>query len=250
MVADSHVMLGRLKVEDGMSGEHLIVEVEIAAPHEAVWQALREPARLKQWFGWDAPTLDEEISFIFIDGTTVDAAAGTLSFGEWEGNSDRMQISQRDGKTLLRMLRTGPTPAGGWAAANDEVYEGWITFLQQLKFYLELHGSDARRTLRFASKTGPGAIEAVGLLGVGEAGSRYERTLAPGDMASGEVWHWSRHQVGVLVEQWGDGLLVAADQAGGGGTALLTVYGLSDAEFEGLERRWRTWWDAAYAADR
>jgi hypothetical protein len=226
--------------------EELIVEMDIAAPRELVWQALRDPVRLREWFGWEAPTLDEEIRFIFVDGVAADEAAGTISFGEWEGSSDRLQLNEQDGGTRLRAVRTGPAPAEGWAAANDEVYEGWITFFQQLRFYLELHRSDVRRTLRFASKTGRGAIETVGLLGVGEAGSHYERSLSPGDSVSGEVWHWSRHQLGVLVEQWSGGLIVVADQAGGGGTALLTVYGLSDAEFEALEQRWRTWWEATY----
>ncbi len=67
-----------------------------------------------------------------------------------------------------------------------------------------------------------------------------------GDRVSGDVWHRSRHQLGVLVEQWSGGLIVVADRTGGGGTALLTVYGLSDAEFEALGVRWRTWWEAAY----
>jgi len=48
------------------------------------------------------------------------------------------------------------------------------------------------------------------------------------------------------VEQWSGGLIVVADRTGGGGTALLTVYGLSDAEFEALGVRWRTCRTAAY----
>jgi hypothetical protein len=229
-----------------MSEGHVIVEMEIAAPWAVVWQALRDPRTIRQWFGWEAASLDEEIKFIFIDGATVDEAAGSIAFGEWQGNTDRIEIIDTDGSTSLRMVRTGPAPAAGWGAAYDDVYEGWITFFQQLRFHLELHRSDERRTLWFSSDTGPGTIEAVGLIGVGEAGSRYERELSPGDRVSGDVWHWSRHQLGVLVEQWSGGLIVVADRTGGGGTALLTVYGLSDAEFEALGNRWRTWWAASY----
>ncbi len=229
-----------------MSEDHRITEVEIAAPRDVVWRALREPAEIRNWFGWEAPTLDEEIRMIFVDGAEADAAKGIIQFGEWEGVSDRFELSERDGKTVVGVVRHGTPPAEGWGVGYDEVVEGWITFCQQLRFYLETHRGDMRRTLWFSAKTGPGTIEAVGLIGIGEAGSRYERELSPGDRVSGDVWHWSRHQLGVLVEQWSGGLIVVADRTGGGGTALLTVYGLSDAEFDALGARWRTWWGAAY----
>lgn len=31
----------------------VICEVVVAAPADAVWHALREPAELRRWFGWD-----------------------------------------------------------------------------------------------------------------------------------------------------------------------------------------------------
>ena len=31
----------------------VVVDVTIAALIDEVWQALRDPARLAQWFGWD-----------------------------------------------------------------------------------------------------------------------------------------------------------------------------------------------------
>jgi hypothetical protein len=233
-------------MEDVVSEEHPIVAMEIAAPRDVVWRALREPEQIAQWFGWEAPSLAEEIKFIFVDGATADEAAGTISFGEWEGNTDRIEIAAVGERTSFRMVRRGPVPAEGWGVAYDEVYEGWITFFQQLRHYLERHRGDRRRTLWFSSKSGPGTIEAIGLIGAGAAGTRCERELSPGDRVSGEVWHWSRHQLGVLVEEWSGGLIVVADRTGGGGTALLTVHGLDDAEFAALENRWRTWWGTAY----
>jgi len=232
-----------------MSEEHRIAEVLIGAPRAVVWQALRDPAEIRNWFGWEAPTLEEEIRMIFLEGATADEQAGTVQFGEWQGVSDRFELDERDGGTLLGVVRRGPVPAAGWDAAHDEVIEGWITFLQQLRLYLEAHRSDARRTLRLSSRTGPGPIEATGLIGVGQVGSHYAHDLSPGDQVAGDVWHWSRHQLAVTVEQWNGGLLVAADRQGGGGSVLLTVYGLNDTEFSGLETRWQTWWDAAYPAN-
>ena len=227
-----------------MSAEK-IAEVEIAASRAVVWQALRDPVQIRNWFGWETPGLGEEIEMIF-GGAAEDETAGTVEFGEWQGVADRFELTERDGKTVLSVVRTGPVPEGGWGATYDEVIEGWISFIQQLRLYLEQHREDRRRTMWFASKSGPGAIEALGLIGAGEVGSRYSRALSSGDEVSGDVWHWGRHQVGVLVEQWSGGLVIAADRTGGGGTALLTVYGLSDAEFDALETRWRTWWEAAY----
>ena len=228
-----------------MSEEHKIAEVEIAAPRAVVWQALREPGEVRRWFGWETPDIEAEIKMIFVDGAEADEAAGTIQFGEWEGVADRFELGERDGKTVLSVLRTGTPPDGGWEASHNEVVEGWTSFIQQLRLYVETHRGDTRRTLWLSSKSGPGAIEALGLIGVGAAGSHYARELSPGDEVSGEVFFWSRPQVGVVVAEWSGGLLIAGDRAAGG-TALLTVYGLSDAEFAGLETRWKTWWSAAY----
>ena len=43
----------------------VVAEVVIAAPADAVWRALREPAEIRRWFGWDYDGLDAEIEFIF-----------------------------------------------------------------------------------------------------------------------------------------------------------------------------------------
>jgi len=230
-----------------MSEEHRIAEVEIAAPRDVVWQALRDPVEISRWFGWETPDIEAEVRMIFVDGAQADEGRGIIRFGEWEGVGDRFELGERNGRTVLSVVRTGAPPEGGWEASHDEVVEGWTSFIQQLRLYLETHRADTRRTLRFSSRTGPGAIEALGLIGVGAVGSHFARELTPGDEVSGEVWFWSRHQVGVVVAEWGGGLLIAGDRPAGG-TALLTVYGLSDSEFEGLERRWRTWWEAAYAS--
>lgn len=228
-----------------MKEEHKVAEVEIAAPRNVVWQALRDPAEIRRWFGWETPDIEAEIAMIFVDGAEADEETGVIQFGEWEGVADRFELSERDGRTVLSVVRSGTPPEGGWEASHNEVIEGWTSFIQQLRLYLETHRGDTRRTLYLSSKTGPGAIEALGLLGVGVAGSHYARDLSPGDAVSGEVLFWSRRQVGVVVAEWSGGLLIAGDRPAGG-TALLTVYGLSDAEFGAIETRWKTWWSAAY----
>ena len=41
-----------------MSDSEVLVELAIAAPADTVWRAMRDPARIAQWFGWDATTLE------------------------------------------------------------------------------------------------------------------------------------------------------------------------------------------------
>jgi hypothetical protein len=39
----------------------------------------------------------------------------------------------------------------GWDGVYDEVNEGWLTFFQQLRFYLERHPGQERRTVHVAT---------------------------------------------------------------------------------------------------
>jgi hypothetical protein len=57
------------------------------------------------------------------------------------------------------------------------------------------------------------------------------------------------------VDNWGDGLLVLADQPvnpfrpDGGTMALLTTYGLDETALYALETRWGGWWKQHRAPD-
>ena len=91
---------------------------------------------------------------------------------------------------------------------------------------------------------GPGAP------GVGE---RYEARLpAAGATAaediSGEVWFRTEHQVGLTVDEWGDGLLVVADERDPErpGSVLATTFG---DDHEAFERRHEAWQDRWFAVE-
>ena len=45
---------------DAAAPPRVVVDVTIAAPIERVWQALRDPALVAQWFGWDYDKLVDE----------------------------------------------------------------------------------------------------------------------------------------------------------------------------------------------
>jgi uncharacterized protein YndB with AHSA1/START domain len=141
----------------------VVVEVAIAAPVETVWRALRDPREIRRWFGWDHDGLDEEIRFIFVEHATADDEAHVLDGAE----GGTIALEPQGDRTVVRVTRA--TSSEGY----DEINEGWLTFLQQLRFYLERHPGRDRRTVHVAT--------------------------------TGEEWFSSEHQRGVLRD---DGTLV------------------------------------------
>jgi hypothetical protein len=123
-----------------------VVEVEIAAPFEAVWRALRDPAEIRRWHGWDYDGLDEEIDAIYLSGADADQSAGTIDL---RGADTRIAVEERDGRTAVSVLK-GSDPLSEDDSRGltpfDEIDEGWITFVNQLRFALERHPGRERRT--------------------------------------------------------------------------------------------------------
>jgi hypothetical protein len=202
-----------------------IVEVPIAAPVDEVWRWLRDPERIRRWHGWEYDGLDEEIRAIYLDGAEADEGARRLGFA---GVGTTFEVEEpAAGRTRLRV--TEPAPVGD--DTFDEVAEGWITFVHQLAFALEEHPDEERRTLHLADATS--GVEA------GAPGEAFEVTTPWGDRLSGTVRYRTANQVGLRVEQFGDGLLVQhAPPPRGSGRAILTLYGFDDAALAALEERW------------
>jgi hypothetical protein len=122
----------------------LIAEVTIGAPLPVVWNAFREPAELRRWFGWEHDEqggLDAEIDFIFVQKAVADEAAGTIDCGVGV-----FHLEDHGDETSVRLTREPPEGHTDWAGIYDEINEGWTTFLQQLRFYLERHRGEARKT--------------------------------------------------------------------------------------------------------
>lgn len=234
----------------------VIVDVTIAAPIAEVWAALREPAQIANWFGWDAPSLAEEIQFIFVDGAEADEANHVIQFGEWEGASDAIELTEVNAGTRLRLMRTGGSPVD-WVGTYNDVPEGWVTFFEQLRLALDLHRGQLRRTLYFSGASKPGIGEPLaelGLAGLGDlaAGAAYSAAISTGENLIGVVWYQTHFQTALTVEGWGQGLLAVTDMGvsprrpHGGGSLVLTTYGLSDDAFAALQQRWQQWWDHRY----
>ncbi|MEU9507248.1 SRPBCC domain-containing protein [Micromonospora sp. NPDC048170] len=167
--------------------EPVIVEVTIAAPADTVWRALTEPEHLRRWHGWDADTLDDEIRAIYLDDVTISAEDLTLDTG-----AGRFELEPAGDTTVVRITRAAPPGHSTWDGIYDELNEGWLTFTQQLRFYLERHLGQERRA-EFMAREIPVPTE--------------------------ELWFRSSHQVGVLIDD--DGLLVVSP-----GATIVSTYGL------------------------
>lgn len=229
--------------------DHVLVEVTVPAPADAVWAALRDPQKIKNWFGWDADSLKDEIDFIFITHAEADDEKRVVSF---VGVNDRYEVEARGDASVVRVVRSAP--AGDWSDVFDGMIEGWISFTWQLAFAFARHADQPRRTIFLSGPPREDRL-ARSLLGLDAApapGEPWSMPLGPDAGASGEVLFLARHQTGVTVDAWGDGLLVVVDQPptekNPRGTTMLTLttYGLSDAAFADLETRWKGWWDQRF----
>jgi hypothetical protein len=151
----------------------------------------------------------------------------------------------------VRVTRTAPA-GDGW----DGIYEGWMTFVQHLRFSLGRHRGEQRRTLYLsgaaegaADPLPPDALDHDTFASLAP-GRRYEAALPTGETVSGELWYRSAHQIGLTVDDYGDGLLVltgkpaALEPARGSGTVLIATYCLADETLQAVHRRWREWWAA------
>jgi hypothetical protein len=235
------------------TSEKVIVEVVIAASADEVWRALRDPEEIRKWFGWEYAGLAEEIAYIFVNGPKVTEEGRQLDFGE---TGDIFRIEPRGAETILRVVRAAPAGTD-WDGIYDEIVEGWRTFIQQLRFTLNHHRHDVRRTLYLSGHSregGPRPPAALGLdtLSSLEPGDRYTAQIGPGDTLAGDIVFRSSHQIGLAIDGLGYGLLVVHNRPPtptsphGGGMAVLTVYGLDDEAFEALSERWTSWWNTQF----
>ncbi|MEU4602905.1 hypothetical protein AB0F43_07995 [Kribbella sp. NPDC023972] len=226
------------------------IVVTVAAPVEAVWDALRDKEKIRHWHGWEYQGaeggLEEEIDLIYFTRVNADEESATLTLGD----GDQFVVEPVEGGSRITLTRAAYGDNPEWDAYYDDITEGWITFLQQLRFALEHHPGETRRTLFYS---GAGARSAIEELGISPqpAGTPYELELI-GEQVKGEVWFTSEHQIGLSVDGWGNGLLVLSHvppgekKPEGASMAVLSLYG--DVDREALDQRWKTWWEARYPA--
>ena len=151
--------------------EPILVEVVIAAPADTVWRALRDKSEIRRWFGWDYEGIDDEIDMIFFGDTTVDDDARTLDFGPF----GRLTVDDHENQTVVRFVRAAPAGQDSWDGIYDDVNEGWLTFVQQLRFMLERHPGEDRESVHIPL-TGEPFFESENQVGVVNDGRLIIRT--------------------------------------------------------------------------
>lgn len=216
------------------------IQVTVAAPASAVWEALRDRDRIRQWHGWEFDggvdgSLDQEIDLIYFTDVKEDERGILLNGG------DRVDVEPVDGGTRVTLTRAAPSGDTDWDRYYDDITEGWITFIQQLGFTVERHPDGTRRTVLLRGQASVSPLEALRSEDL-RPGDKFTLPLPEGT-ASGRVRYRSEHQIGLVVDGWNDGLLVLSHVPETGmGMALLSLYDVKDDVITALSLRWNEWW--------
>lgn len=254
------------------------VELEIAAPADAVWKAITETDEMKRWFPLDAqtkPGVGGHILRLWGEvctwRTQVDvwepdaylrlvsaapqhsvqneavAAAPTELIEDWH-------LESRGGTTVLRMVHSGIPTASDWDGEFDGYERGWNFELRALRHYLENHlGKD--RTVTWVRQKTAVALQEIwrrltsrdGLIREGsidgaQEGDRYDITTAAGDAMSGSVVvHAPPRAFAGTVDQLNDGLFrieVEGSAAANEVNVWLSTYGVSEREIKEFDQKW------------
>ncbi|MBE4717648.1 SRPBCC domain-containing protein [Pseudarthrobacter sp. AB1] len=225
------------------------LSVVINADAPQVWTMLREPAKVAQWHGWEADELANEIDGIYFSSNVVEAPDHTSLT---TNGGDVFDLKPVSAGTLVSVTRAALDHNSEWAAWDEDITQGWLTFLQQLRFALEHHPHGKRHTLFFEFPgTSDSEIEKLGLSDVPAPGEPYGLTLATGEEITGKVWFRSNHQVGLTVHSYaehGDGLLIVADQPviegvrpQGGAMVIASTFDLGAHKLESIHLLWESW---------
>jgi uncharacterized protein YndB with AHSA1/START domain len=232
------------------------LSVVINSDAQHVWTMLREPSKLAQWHGWEADDQAAEINEIYFSPNVIEGADHTSLVVD---GGDVFTLTPVPTGTEVSVTRAAVDHDSEWAAWDEDITQGWLTFLQQLRFALERHPHGRRRTA-FLSVPGTegSAIEKLGLRNVPAPGEPYSLTLATGEEIAGKVWFRSNHQVGLTVHNYaehGEGLVIVADQPAipdvrpdGGSLVIVSTYDLGAHALETTRNYWDKWLAENYPA--
>lgn len=235
-----------------------VVEVDVAAPAATVWAHVREPHLIRRWFGRDAPGLDAEIRQIFVDLPVVGQHEDGTRALTWPHGHDVLTVHPGgEGPTRVAVTRASHDGLSSYDGVFDPVDEGWITFLHQLRFALEVHPGEDRVSLVSTGMDAGGRDDPLlfraGLHGVRgtPVGSHVEATRPDGSRVGGTLVLRTEHQIGIHLHGIAESLLVLVEEPAarrpphGVVNAYLSTYGLDESTLAEARRRWSGWWGAA-----
>lgn len=173
---------------------------------DVVWDALRNREKLLQWHGWDTPGLKEEIENIYftdITEDTVDDQKRTLVVN----GGDTFIVEAQGGATKLTLVRAGLSGDPEWDAYYGNITEGWVSFIEQLRFMVEREPNVPRKTTFTSLSVERGKALAQLSLGDEKSGTPFKGYFQD-DKVSGSVWFSTPNQLGLVINEWGPGLLI------------------------------------------
>jgi len=260
-------------------GRREIVSVEIAADPDTVWAHVREPAKIRRWFGWHDDGIDDEIHRVFVadarvaESDELASLAGPVRSLTWKGG-DLFAVwpstTARGTRSVVTVGRRAYESFDVFSGLYDDADERWIASAQQLRFALELHPGAERRTLRAAGlDAGPAGmrlLDRIGLHGIRgvPVGCHFETRRPDGTLLGGTIWHRTEYQVGIRLHGANEPLLIIDQnptplrKSNGRVTAVLSTFGTDDETFAAISQHWARWWglrapahavDPALAAD-
>jgi uncharacterized protein YndB with AHSA1/START domain len=243
-------------------------QVEIAAPVEAVWKMLTDPAGLARWFPLEARVKPGAGGEIVLSWGPAWEATGAISV--WEPNK-RLQtvdssmgqpmtfdwtLEAREGKTIVRFVQSGFATGADWENEFwDSTNYGWAFMLANLRHCMERHAGQERlvawprvkselsREEIYKRMAAPGGLFEEGVAG-GEflAGRSYALRAANGEKWTGRVeFIFPPRGFCVTVEALNDALCWLTIEGAEGNyepQLWFSTYGLAKAEVAAIEETW------------
>jgi uncharacterized protein YndB with AHSA1/START domain len=141
-------------------GRQMELEMRTTATPEQVYAAWADPAKLSQWFTDNARGEAKPGSTMYwifekfgyeIPYEVVDAVPGKLFSlgGELPGRPPfllEIVIERKGGETVMRLVNSGFLDGGKWEEEFEGVASGWEMSLALLRYYLERHFGEPKRT--------------------------------------------------------------------------------------------------------
>jgi len=258
-------------------GRALTREITIAAPVDAVWQALTDAEELTRWFppfarvqpgaggrlwrAWQSGDETEERIERWEPNVHLRSVGLT---GVWKGIVTDYHLTGQGGTTMLRVVSSGFGDDADWDALYDAFGGGWDFELRGLQHYLEHHAGVQRivavahgpravsAAVGWSRIVGPSGWLELRTLGVEPTpGSRYGARRTIGQDLSGVVVVWQPPRQFVATVDPLNGALLRIDTRclGDVGTPLiwLSTYGITMQAVRDIERDWQVSLDAAFS---
>ncbi len=230
-----------------------VLSVSVPVGFDTAWAHLRRPELIRRWYGWDRPSLDEDIRRRFLDDAVAQRSEGLpIGWLRWH-NHDRLEVRGTARRSTITLRRPGHVLLASYDGVRDEVDECWITWLEQLRFALAEHNGEDRHSFAVRGLTGERpdrVLYRVGLHGARgvPVGGAVEIRRPDGTLLGGSLEYAGAHQFGVRLLGHGGSLLTVqlvpaeSHPPTGAVHATWNLWGLRPEELEDVRERWATWW--------